>query len=198
MDYADIPVIDFAKYGQDGGKEQLVNELRQVVESTGFFYLVNFGLAEAEIEEQWALGRQILALPMEEKMEYRALLEEGDYNGYRPLGAIEQFPGRRDNWECHHIFKFLPENERPQPPPVRENIAAIEKFQRHVHEDVAYKVLRLIALVLELPEEFLVDHHRYEASCSSFLRYMKYHPRSSDVNRSYESIYTREIGRAHV
>ena len=128
---------------------------------------------------------------MEEKLSYRAKLEDGDYNGYRPLGSIEQFPGMRDNWECYHVFKFNPEYQKPHPALVLDHYAEIEKFHRHVHQEVAYRVLRLIARALELPEDFMVNHHRYEDQCSSFLRYMKYHPRSPAVNAQYKNIYTR-------
>jgi hypothetical protein len=104
---------------------------------------------------------------MAEKQKFRAKLEDGDYNGYRPLGSIEQFPGRRDNWECYHVFKFNPEYQRPHPQTVLDHYDEIEKFH------------------------YMVNRHRYEDKCSSFLRYMKYHPRSPEVNEEYKSIYTR-------
>ncbi|MCJ1463920.1 hypothetical protein MMC07_002529 [Pseudocyphellaria aurata] len=82
------------------------------------------------------IGQEILKLPEEEKLKYRAQLEEGDYNGYRPLGMIEQFPGQRDNWECYHVFKFIPEHQRLHPAVVLNHYAEIEKFHRHVHQNV--------------------------------------------------------------
>lgn len=153
--------------------------------------MTNFGLSEEEIQQQFELGKEILDLPEEEKLKYRALLEEGDYNGYRPLGAIEQFPGRRDNWECYHVFKFLEQYQRPHPEPVMRNIAQIKEFHHSIHETVGYSVLRLIANVLELPEDTLVDTHKYEDASSAFLRYVKYHPREPEVNEKYENIYVR-------
>lgn len=158
---------------------------------TGFFYVVNFGLSQEDIDRQFALGKQILELPEEEKLKYRAVLEDGNYNGYRPLGMIEQFPGLRDNWECYHVFKFIEEQQRAHPAIVREHYAEIEKFHRHVHEKVAYTVLRLIATVLEIPEDFMVDNHLYEENCSSFLRYVKYHARSAEINEKFKEIYVR-------
>ncbi|RAR12525.1 2og-fe oxygenase family oxidoreductase [Stemphylium lycopersici] len=160
-------------------------------ETDRFFYLTNIGITDAEIDQQWAIGDSLLKLPMEEKLKYRADLENGDYNGYRPLGSIEQFPGKRDNWECYHVFKFNPEYERAHPQIVKDKYDEIEKFHRHVHQNVAYRVLRLLGDVLELPENTLVDKHQYENPCSSFLRYMKYHPRSPEVNASYNNTYTR-------
>ncbi|KAK3346410.1 2OG-Fe(II) oxygenase family oxidoreductase, partial [Lasiosphaeria hispida] len=192
VDYVDIPVLDLGLMNSPEGKEKLVAQLKGAVEHTGFFYLVNFGLSQEEIEGQFDLGKQILELPVEEKLKYRAKLEEGDYNGYRPLGAIEQFPGRRDNWECYHIFKFIPEMQRQHPDLVMQHYANIERVHRHIHQHVAHNVLRLIAGALELPdEEALVDAHPYETGCSSFLRYVKYHARPRDVNESFENIYVR-------
>ncbi|KAI9730899.1 MAG: hypothetical protein M1834_005617 [Cirrosporium novae-zelandiae] len=191
LEYADIPILDFSWFDLPGGKEKLTAQLKEAVEQTGFFYVVNFGLSQEQIDRQFSLGKNILELPEDEKLKYRAKLENGDYNGYRPLAAIEQFPGLRDNWECYHIFKFIPEHQRPHPAVVLQNYAEIENFHRHVHQNVAYKVLRLIANALEIPEDSMVNNHRYEDNCSSFLRYVKYHARSPQTNEKFQNIYVR-------
>ncbi|MCJ1471142.1 hypothetical protein MMC07_009790 [Pseudocyphellaria aurata] len=191
LEYADIPILDFGAVDLPGGKEKLVAQLKDAVQQTGFFYATNFGLTQQDIDRQFAIGQEILELPEQEKLKYRAQLEEGDYNGYRPLGMIEQFPGQRDNWECYHVFKFIPEHQRPHPAVVLNHYAEIEKFHRHVHENVAHTVLRLIANVLEMPEDFMVNHHLYEDNCSSFLRYVKYHARSPEINEKYKETYVR-------
>lgn len=86
---------------------------------------------------------------MNEKLQYRADLEKGDYNGYRPLGSIKQFSSKRDNWEYYHVFKFKPEKRRRQL--VQHKYLKIKRFHRHLHQNVAYCVLRLLSEVLELP-----------------------------------------------
>ncbi|KAI1177401.1 putative oxidoreductase [Nemania sp. FL0916] len=184
--------LDFSQYDLPGGKEKLTAQMKAAVEDTGFFYVTNCGLTEEDIDRQFELGKKILDLPEEEKLKYRAPIEKGDYNGYRPLGAIEQFPGLRDNWECYHIFKFIPELQRAHPQLVRDQYAEIERFHRHIHQDVAAKVLRLLARVLEIPEDTLEANHRYDDdTCSSFLRYVKYHARPRAVNAKYDNIYVR-------
>jgi isopenicillin N synthase-like dioxygenase len=47
---------------------------------TGFFYIVNFGLSQAEIDQQFAIAKEFFALPEEEQMKYRAPLEAGNCN----------------------------------------------------------------------------------------------------------------------
>ncbi|KAF7585839.1 hypothetical protein BBP40_010037 [Aspergillus hancockii] len=191
LDYAKIPTLDFSLYDLPGGKQKLTAQMKAAVEDTGFFYVINFGLSQEDIDRQFELGRLILNLDEEEKLKYRAKIEDGDHNGYRPLGVIEQFPGLRDNWECYHIYKFIPEHQRPHPQIVQDHYAEIERFHRHIHQDVAAKVLHLLANVLEIPEDSLEKDHRYNDVCSSFLRFVKYHARPPEINAKYEDVYVR-------
>ena len=52
----------------------------------GFFYIINFGLTQEQVDRQFAIGKDVFQLPREEKLKYRADLENGGYNGYKPLG----------------------------------------------------------------------------------------------------------------
>jgi isopenicillin N synthase-like dioxygenase len=54
--------------------------------SLGFFYITNFGLSQEEVDQQFSIGEQIFKLPIEEKLKFRAELEKGGYNGYKPMG----------------------------------------------------------------------------------------------------------------
>ena len=59
--------------------------------SSGFFYVTNFGISQEEVDRQFALGREFYNLPLEERLKfYNAKdLESGEYNGYRPAGLRE-------------------------------------------------------------------------------------------------------------
>lgn len=122
---------------------------------------------------------------------YRAPLEEGIYNGYRPLGSIEVLPGLYDNIEFYNIMKFLPQYEREHPEIFLQHWEEIERFHRHVHEQIANKLLRLVAIVLELPEDQISNGHLYESNCDSGLRYMNYRARSAEFNEQFKDIYSR-------
>lgn len=128
---------------------------------------------------------------MEERLKHRADLEAGNYNGYRPIGAIELFPGLRDNVELYNVFKFIPKYQRSHQDVIRRHYAEIERFHRYVHENIVYKLFRIIATLLELPEDYLVNGHRYEGSSDCHLRYMIYRARSAEENARYQNIYTR-------
>jgi len=131
-------------------------------------------------------------LPEEERRKFRAPLEEGIYNGYRPLGSIEVLPGLYDNLESYNIFKFIPETQRSQPEVIKRYWGDIEKFHRHMHENISYKILKLLAIILELDDEDeLVKGHLYEANCDSSLRYMMYRARTEEENTKYKDTYIR-------
>lgn len=54
--------------------------------SIGFFYIVNFGLSQEAVDRQFSIGKELFTLSTDEKLKYRADLEHGGYNGYKPLG----------------------------------------------------------------------------------------------------------------
>lgn len=86
VDWADLVTLDLAKFDEPGGKEALAQQLFGALQTIGFFYIVNFGLGQEEVDRQFAIGKAVFDLPTEEKLSYRADLENGGYNGFKPLG----------------------------------------------------------------------------------------------------------------
>lgn len=56
---------------------------------------------------------------------------------------------------------------------------------------VAEKILRLFAILLELPEDFFASQHRYDDPSDDHLRYMCYHPRSADDDAKVDNTWAR-------
>jgi len=105
---------------------------------------------------------------------------------------MELYPGLRDNIEMYNLFKFIPELERTQPAVVNENRAEIERFQRHIAEDIVKKLLVLVALVLELPDEnTLVKGHQYNDLSDCHMRYQIYRARTPEENAKFNNIYAK-------
>ncbi|GIJ86628.1 hypothetical protein Asppvi_005519 [Aspergillus pseudoviridinutans] len=117
-----------------------------------YFFYVTFGLTQEQVDRQFAIAKEFFSLPEGESRSFRAPLEEVIYNGYRALGSIEILPGLRDNIEFYNIMKFLPQYERTHPDAIWRHWAEIERFLRHVHEHIAYRLLPLVAIILEIPK----------------------------------------------
>ena len=81
--------------------------------------------------------------------------------------------------------------EREQPAIINEHRQEIERFQRHIAEDTVQKLLVLIALVLELPEDYLANGHQYNDVSECHLRYMIYRHRTPEENAGYNNLYSK-------
>ena len=65
-----VPVIDFSAYAKGGSLEErkrVARALHDTCIDTGFFYLANHGISEAEINLAHDWGRIFFALPREVK-----------------------------------------------------------------------------------------------------------------------------------
>lgn len=80
-----------------------------------------------------------------------------------------------------NIQKPIPSNAQvPRHEIVRENWDEISSFHRELWDKVIRKLFVLIAIILELPENYLVDAHAYDEESDDHLRYMIYNVRTQD------------------
>lgn len=129
---------------------------------------------------------------MEEKLQYHnhGDLTRGEYNGYRPAGLRVIGNNVRDNIQVYNIPKFDGYHSREQPPILQDNIKEIEEFSRKCHSEVVVKLLRLFAILLELPDEDqLVKDHLYNVKGEDHLRYMHYKARDAEENKKVGELY---------
>ncbi|KAL4785446.1 hypothetical protein BJX76DRAFT_366983 [Aspergillus varians] len=193
LDWAELVTIDLSRFDQPGGKEELVQQLDHAVQHVGFFYVKNFNITQEEIDRQFALGREFYSLPLEERLKYHNAedLERGEYNGYRPSGRRILGNGIKDNVQVYNIPKFDNHHHRAQPAILAAHIAEIESFSRKCHTEVVEKLLRLFAILLELPDENqLVNDHQYDTEGEDHLRYMHYAARSAEENKLVGELYS--------
>ncbi|KAK5938898.1 hypothetical protein PMZ80_009090 [Knufia obscura] len=190
LDWADLVTLDLSDFDNPGGKERLAEQLFDAVQNIGFFYVIGFGASQDEVDRQFAIGKEFFNLSMEEKLKFRADLEHGGYNGYKPLGLREIKPGHFDNTEIYNIPKFLPAFERPHPEIIKQHYAEIEHFSKMIYENVVRKLLLLFAIVLELPEDYFLETHEYDQLSDCHLRYMKYHKKTLEQNAQIDNIRT--------
>lgn len=59
----------------------------------------------------------------------------------------------RDNYQVYNLPKFDGYHPREQPSVLADHINEIEAFSRKCHEQVVVKLLKLFAIILELPDE---------------------------------------------
>jgi isopenicillin N synthase-like dioxygenase len=116
-------------------------------------------------------------LPTSEKEKFECDYKAADYNGWR-RPRRENF---KDNIEVYNIPKFTDDFKGiyDQPDLLKAHLPEIEAFQKALHANVVLPLLRLFAIVLQLPDEdYLVKQHTYEKKSEDHFRYMIYHSRT--------------------
>ncbi|KAF2654655.1 gibberellin 2-oxidase [Lophiostoma macrostomum CBS 122681] len=182
LPWAELVTLDLEDYDRPGGKERLAKQLEHAVHHVGFFYVKNYGLTQEQVDRQFTLAKHFFELPTSEKEPFEVNYKAADYNGWRRRGTgASSTPF--NNIEMFNIPKFTPDfaGKYGQPDLLKAHLPEIEVFQRALHANVVLPLLRLFAIVLQLPdEEYLVKQHTYEKKSEDHFRYMLYHPRTEE------------------
>ncbi|KAI8067901.1 hypothetical protein BC940DRAFT_300743 [Gongronella butleri] len=180
-----IPIIDFS---QD--KQTVAKHVLEACSTIGFFYMVNHGLPQADIDRAFALSKDFFDQPLEAKKEY--LIKQNNH-GYSALFSERLDPEHQrqgDHKEGFNFRNFVNGKEfEPLPPLFAEQKEFIESFSRECHA-TAMRVLEAFAVALEIPEseggaEWFSKRHRYDTQSGQILRFLKY-PRGGEA--SYKDV----------
>ncbi|KAH8898128.1 gibberellin 2-oxidase [Thozetella sp. PMI_491] len=181
LDWAELPKIDLSKFDEVGGKQELANELYDALTRVGFWSVVNTGLDDDRVLRQFSIGHTFFQEKLEEKRRFPCNFAEGEYFGYRENSRWVGDTGVKENVEMLNIPKAIPEwSGVGKHKIVEENWDEIAAFHRDVWEKVIRKIFVLIAIILELPENYLADAHDYDKVSDDHLRYMIYNTRTID------------------
>jgi isopenicillin N synthase-like dioxygenase len=81
--------------------------------------------------------------------------------------------------------------KREHPEALRPFLPEIQAFARHNHEQVLHPILRLLAIGMELPEDAFVNLHGFSAEGDTFVRFMKYYPRSKEDELKTKNVWLK-------
>jgi isopenicillin N synthase-like dioxygenase len=182
LPWADLITIDLSLFSTPSGKTTLAASLKHAISTVGFFYVINFGLSESEVDTQFSIAHDLFSLPDSAKQPFRVDPTRQGFFGWKPRGSRKQQFGLRDSLELYDDPKWNSTNTAERflrPSVLEERQAECEKFQRHMHFHVLRPLLILSAIIMELEdEEELWKMHNWEAPSQCHLRYMLYHPRT--------------------
>jgi isopenicillin N synthase-like dioxygenase len=200
LDWADLITLDLSQFDQPGGKEKLAAQLKDAIRAVGFFYIINVGLSQEQVDQQFKLASQIFSLPKDEKMKYAVDKNlPGGPLGYKPAGQRVIVGDLRDNVELYDDPKYNSFfTDRARPAPCVQESQETEAFCKHLHNQVLYKLLVLSAIIMELEdEEFLWKMHDYEKMSNCHMRYMVQHPRTEAELQKLQEIKRGEVIYGH-
>jgi len=94
-----------------------------------------------------------------------------------------------DQLENYNINRDI--TKKSHPAPLRPLLPEIQAFAKFNHVHVLHELLRLLALGLELPEDTLVNNHGYDAAGETYVRFMKYYPRSEEEETKTKNVWLK-------
>ncbi|GAD98060.1 hypothetical protein AN2655.2 [Paecilomyces variotii No. 5] len=181
LDWAPLVEINLSRFDEPGGKQELARQLYDAVTKVGFWVVTNTGIDDAKVLRQFSIGNAFFKEPLEEKRIFPCNFAQGEYFGYRENSRWVGDTGIKENVEMLNIPKPIPVHEKlPKHRIVEQNYEEIASFHRELWHKVARKLFVLIAIILELPEDYLVNAHSYEEDSDDHLRYMIYNVRTRE------------------
>jgi len=191
LDYADLTVIDLSKADTYEGRVELAAQLRDAMQTHGFFYVINHGLTQAQNERIFDIADVPFSVVSdEEKKAYVANIKEaGSWQGYKLKRYWHINAGVHDQIEHYNINNDVTKKQHPQA--LRPLLPEIEAFVKFNHFNILHPLLRLFALGLELPEETFVNVHNFVPASETFVRFMKYYPRSEDEETKTNNVWLK-------
>ncbi|PBK58476.1 Clavaminate synthase-like protein [Armillaria solidipes] len=184
LDYADLPIIDLSKSPRP-------DDVREAMQTHGFFYVVGHGLSPDENQRIFDIADLPFAgVSDDEKRQYEGTMQQtGSYQGYKLRKYWHIDNGVQDEVELYNINRDTTKRQHPEA--VRPHLAEIEAFARHNHLNVLHPILRLLALGLGLPEDTLVNIHGYSSVGETYVRFMKYYPHSTEDEEKTQSVWLK-------
>jgi isopenicillin N synthase-like dioxygenase len=177
MTFASLPIIDL-----ENDESTIVQSIFDVCSTTGFFYLRNHGLIDAQ-RKMFALSKEYFQLPADVKMQNKINHENF---GYLPRGRenLDSTKGKEvDEKEAFNFKKVLHPSELPSLFAQAENFALITSFHRACF-DLTMRLLTYLAKSFGVADDYFSSRHRWEAETSEILRLLRYPPSESNGLRA--------------
>jgi isopenicillin N synthase-like dioxygenase len=191
LDYADLAIIDLSKADTSEGRAELAKQVYGAMTTQGFFYVINHGLSAEETERMFDIGDTAFSqVSDEEKQQYAGTMKQtGSYQGYKLRQYWHVGNGVRDQVENYNINRDV--TKRGHPDYLRPLLSEIAAFAKYNHLHILHPLMRLLALGLGLPEETLVDLHNFDAVGESYVRFMKYYPRTEEEEAQSDGVWLK-------
>ncbi|KAJ7915162.1 hypothetical protein B0H13DRAFT_1610781 [Mycena leptocephala] len=191
LDYADLAIIDLSKAQDVQGRAELAAQVSEAMQTHGFFYVVNHGYTSSQTERMFDIADvPFSSVESDEKRMYTAKMKEtGSYQGYKPRQYWHLDNGVHDQVEHYNLNHDVTMRQHPEA--IRPFLGEIDAFARHTHFDVLHPILRLLALGLELPEDALVNLHGFSSVGETYVRFMKYYPRSQTEELKTKNVWLK-------
>ncbi|WWC72411.1 uncharacterized protein I206_106373 [Kwoniella pini CBS 10737] len=175
-------------------RERLIAAAKKALTVDGFLFVTGTGVSNESLERNLAIAQYAInGISYEDKLPFAAKLEEGSYAGYKLRGIWKRDGGVPDNIEHYNLESSSFENpSQNHPEKLLPLIPEIRSFAEHTYFYVVYRILKLVSLALELPEDYLWELHDHNGTLGhACQRFMGYFPRNQQDEKATEGIWSK-------
>ena len=175
--FDELPVVDLAPLLDDSEPQSVARDIRWALANVGFMYVKNHGVPQGTVDAVFKHARAFFDLPLEEKMKLHIRNSGTALRGYIEIFGENTNPTMtKDLKECFDIgpevstliSPFFGPNQWPaELPGFRETVHGYHEAMKVL----AKKILRGVALSLNLPPEFFETRMRNPISIQRLLHY---------------------------
>lgn len=191
VDYVQLVNLDLAKFESPEGRKELADKLYEAATGHGFLTLTNHGISDETYKRQMQIANAVMTLPPEEKRPYEATPEEdaaGLYVGFKPAGELGRKGGFPKQLDHYNILVHDPK-KRQHPEVLQPYLEETQEVMHFIRNNILTKLLSLMAMVLEAPEDEIQATHSLDGCKTEYLRYMSCEPRPKDESEKYRDIF---------
>ncbi|KAI0634446.1 Clavaminate synthase-like protein [Trametes polyzona] len=192
LEWADLPIIDFSNAGTPEGRAELTPRVCEAMHTSGFMYIVNHGLTQAENDRIFDIANIPFTQVSEEEMKrYTSDIKgTGSYRGFKPRKVWEIDNGVPDQIETYNTHRTVTELQS-HPKAVQPFFPELRAFAEYNHNKILVPILQILARGLELPEDSFAKMHGWEDDSETYLRFMKYYPRGEDDEQKAKNVWLK-------
>ncbi|KAI0658180.1 Clavaminate synthase-like protein [Cubamyces menziesii] len=192
LEWAELPIIDFSAASTPEGRAALVPQVCNAMQTYGFMYLVNHGLTQAQNDRIFDIADiPFSQVPEDEMKRYTADIKgTGSYRGFKPREVWIIDNGVRDQLEHYNTHRSITELQS-HPKALRPFLPEMRAFTEYNHEKILHPILQILARGLELPEDTFVKMHGFDDQSETYLRFMKYYPRTDEDEQKSKNVWLK-------
>ncbi|KAF7298739.1 Flavonol synthase/flavanone 3-hydroxylase [Mycena indigotica] len=191
LDWADLAVVDLSKAADPDGRAELTAQVCEAMRTQGFFYVVNHGWTPEQTARAFDIAEFAFSgVSAKDKQAYAATMKTtGSFQGYKPRQYWHIDNGINDQIDTFNINRDV--TLREQPEALRPFLPELDALARHTHFDILHPILRMLAQGLELEEETFVDLHQFKSVSETYIRFMKYYPRTIEEEEKTNNVWLK-------